>query len=145
MEESRGRRRWWQPIVLGIVVLGLSAALGYGLAQLVAQLAAAPAPEVTLPPVTATPITGEGESPSPRRRPSPSPTATDEPTASASQLVHVVEEGEFLSRIAARYGVSIEAIIEANDISNPDLVEVGQRLIIPVRAEPAGGEEASPS
>jgi len=50
----------------------------------------------------------------------------------ASGFVHVVAPGENLSRIAARYGVSVSAIVSANNIWNPNRIYVGQRLIIPV-------------
>ncbi|HRJ42213.1 MAG: LysM peptidoglycan-binding domain-containing protein [Caldilineaceae bacterium] len=49
----------------------------------------------------------------------------------ANQIIHIVAPGEGLYSIAARYGVSADAIIEANRITNPDLIRVGDRLIIP--------------
>ncbi len=52
---------------------------------------------------------------------------------------YLVQRGDMLSAIAERYGVSMEAIIEANNITNPDILEVGQRLIIPaVEPQPTG-------
>lgn len=42
-----------------------------------------------------------------------------------------VKRGDTLTSIAARYGVSVSAILEANDITNPDLIRVGQQLVIP--------------
>ena len=45
--------------------------------------------------------------------------------------VHVVERGETLFRIALRYGTSVEALVRANRIADPNLIRVGQRLIIP--------------
>jgi spore germination protein len=42
-----------------------------------------------------------------------------------------VKRGESLSIIAERYGVSLEALIEANDIDDPNKIEVGQELVIP--------------
>lgn len=44
---------------------------------------------------------------------------------------HIVQPGEYLSLIAQRYGVSLEALIQANRLVNPDRLEVGQRLLIP--------------
>lgn len=49
----------------------------------------------------------------------------------ANQITHVVQAGESLGSIAAQYGVSSDAIIEANRITNPNLIRVGDRLIIP--------------
>lgn len=48
-----------------------------------------------------------------------------------STVVHVVRLGETLSLIAHRYNTTVQAIAELNSISNPDLIYVGQRLIIP--------------
>ena len=39
--------------------------------------------------------------------------------------------GETLYRIAARYGVSVQAIVAANGIWNPNAIYAGQRLVIP--------------
>ncbi len=55
------------------------------------------------------------------------------PSAShaASGASHEVQPGETLSVIAARYGVSTRALIDANGISNPNNLRAGQRLVIP--------------
>lgn len=52
-------------------------------------------------------------------------------TAVASGGTHKVERGETLASIAAEYGVTVAAIVEANGISNPNLIAVGQELVIP--------------
>ena len=39
--------------------------------------------------------------------------------------------GENLTQIATRYGVTVEAIVRTNGIADPNLIEPGQRLIIP--------------
>lgn len=46
-------------------------------------------------------------------------------------LVHTVSSGETLSVIARRYGVSMQAIIDATGLTNPDALSIGQELIIP--------------
>jgi len=51
--------------------------------------------------------------------------------AATAQSYHVVAPGENLFRIALRYGLSIQALASANNIDNPSLVHVGQRLLIP--------------
>ena len=43
--------------------------------------------------------------------------------------------GDTLSQIAARYGTTVAAIVEANNLTNPDLIFVGQVLLIPVSEE----------
>ncbi len=45
--------------------------------------------------------------------------------------VHVVQRGETLSRIAARYGTTVAAIAAANGIANPSRIYTGQTLVIP--------------
>lgn len=45
--------------------------------------------------------------------------------------VHYVTLGESLSEIAAQYGVSTEAILRYNGLSDPDKIYVGQALQIP--------------
>ncbi len=56
--------------------------------------------------------------------------------------VHVVQRGESLSQIASHYGLSSSALQKANGIRNPDLLVVGQRLVLPGRAGKgnAGGD-----
>jgi LysM repeat protein len=49
----------------------------------------------------------------------------------SGETIHVVQWGETLSLIASRYGVTVEAIMAANGLANPNFVYVGQRLIIP--------------
>jgi LysM repeat protein len=49
----------------------------------------------------------------------------------AAQTTHIVQRGEYLSQIAARYGVSWVAIAQANNIASPDRVYAGTQLIIP--------------
>ncbi|NCC51992.1 MAG: LysM peptidoglycan-binding domain-containing protein [Spartobacteria bacterium] len=44
---------------------------------------------------------------------------------------HVVEPGQTLSEIASAYGVSVKAIVEENNITNPNTVRAGQKLFIP--------------
>ena len=49
----------------------------------------------------------------------------------ADTLEHVVERGDTLFSISRRYGVPVDALREANDISNADTIRVGTRLLIP--------------
>lgn len=47
-------------------------------------------------------------------------------------LVHVVERGETLFRIAQRYHVEVSDLMRANSLLSPSRIEYGQRLIVPV-------------
>ena len=53
-----------------------------------------------------------------------------QPVAPASNS-YTVQAGDTLSRIAAQFGVTVDALAEANDIANPNQIEVGQVLTIP--------------
>ena len=44
---------------------------------------------------------------------------------------HVVKEGDTLSAIATAYKVKASAIIEANKLQSPDILQTGQKLFIP--------------
>jgi murein DD-endopeptidase MepM/ murein hydrolase activator NlpD len=57
------------------------------------------------------------------------PAAAQEPTSEAP--VYVVRPGDTLSAIAQRFDTTVDAIVNANDIVNPSLINVGQKLIIP--------------
>lgn len=52
-------------------------------------------------------------------------------TVGAADVIHVVAAGENLTRIALRYGTTVNAIAVANGIANPNRIYVGQRLVIP--------------
>ena len=71
----------------------------------------------------------------PTTEPSASPSLAASPTpllsAAASPFTHVVQPGETLTLIAARYGVTAQAIRRANHLKDPNLIHVGEQLIIP--------------
>jgi murein DD-endopeptidase MepM/ murein hydrolase activator NlpD len=51
--------------------------------------------------------------------------------AHAEDIVHVLQRGETLYAISRRYKVSADAIMSFNNISNPDRLKAGQKLLIP--------------
>ena len=50
---------------------------------------------------------------------------------SEQQASHTVQPGDTLTRIAERHNVSINALLKANDLPNPDFLEVGQVINLP--------------
>jgi LysM repeat protein len=44
---------------------------------------------------------------------------------------YTVAWGDTLSSIAQRYGTTVMAVVQANQVADPDLIYVGQRLVIP--------------
>ncbi len=58
--------------------------------------------------------------------------------------VHVIESGESLYTIARRYDVTAQAIVQANGMSSPDKIFVGQKVIIPGRSDLLAGKGPQP-
>lgn len=46
--------------------------------------------------------------------------------------IHVVQPGQTLYGIAEAFGVPMDAITEANKLSAPSMLVVGQALVIPI-------------
>ncbi len=103
------RREWWWPLAAGVLTLTLAACRG--------ELKSEPTPDPGNVLVIVTPTPGLP----PPRTPTPVP----------SEQRYVVRTGDSLSAIAARFGVSPEAIQQANHLANPDSIYVGQELTIP--------------
>ncbi len=142
----RGRSASWRPLLFPLLILCLAllgGGAGYGLGNwwfAGGTSAAVPIPAEIEPVVTSPALppraaaTSEYEDvelgvplvqipapPTPRR---PTEAVTDE-------FEHVVQAGETLSLIAARYGVSVEDIAAANNIADVSVINVGQVLAIP--------------
>jgi LysM repeat protein len=64
------------------------------------------------------------------------------PGTPGTTVVHIVQPGENLFRIALLYNTTVEAISQANGISNPWFIYVGQQLNIPVA--PGGSVPPAP-
>lgn len=90
----------------------------------------APEPTATLAPATGMPTA----TPSPVAARTASPTMRATPGPRPTPLIHIVQPGESLWFIADLYGVRRRAIVDANELTDPNHIEVGQRLIIPLSA-----------
>ena len=60
-------------------------------------------------------------------------TPTPEPPPNVEEQVYVVQPGDTMLVIATRYEVSVDDILSANNLSDPNFVFEGQRLVIPVQ------------
>jgi len=58
--------------------------------------------------------------------------AVASPTPPSAPLLYTVQAGDALGVIAQSYGVSIEDLMAANGITDPNMLYVGQTLVIPV-------------
>jgi len=63
----------------------------------------------------------------------------------AEDIIYVVRRGDTLFSIARRFGVSVSAVARANGISNPALIYVGQRLVIPGASSGTGASGGATS
>ncbi|MCB9136480.1 MAG: LysM peptidoglycan-binding domain-containing protein [Anaerolineales bacterium] len=51
---------------------------------------------------------------------------------------HVVQSGDYLSKIALQYNTTVSKLIEINELDNPNLIYVGQNLCVSVTAPGSG-------
>lgn len=61
----------------------------------------------------------------------PDSTTAESDNSNLETTSHTVQAGETLTKIAERYDVSIRALLNANDLPNPDFLRVGQVLELP--------------
>jgi len=88
-----------------------------------------PAPVQSRATATSGPIAGQLTEPAIQSQPSPTP------------VIHIVQAGDTISGLSQRYDVPAEDIIAANQIENPNFLQLGTELTIPV----GGLEEATPT
>jgi LysM domain-containing protein len=89
-----------------------------------------------------------GASPAASGSSSPSVSTAPTPSPAPTQQVYVVAAGDTLSRIASRFGLTVEQVLAANpEITNPNRIAVGDEIVIPdaEAAAPSVIEDASPS
>lgn len=72
----------------------------------------------------------------------PEPTETVVPTGGLE--TYVVQSGDTLITIAAMFGTTVQALMEANDISSPEALRAGQELII-TRGTPTPAPTKTPT
>ncbi len=102
----------------------------------------------------ADPVSGPGASASPSASATEAtPVPTETPVPSPTPELYVIKKGDTLSKIAKKFGVTVDDILEANKetIKDPNKIGVGDEIIIPVAppdeiVDPsAENPEASPS
>ncbi|MGQ0601367.1 MAG: LysM peptidoglycan-binding domain-containing protein [Anaerolineales bacterium] len=97
---------------------------------------ATPTPIPPLPP-TNTPV-GPAPTSVPPTNPPPQPTSPPQPQPTATpvtgSITYIVQRGDTLFWIAVRYHTTVDVLVRANNIAQPDRLTVGQVLTIPVDA-----------
>ena len=94
------------------------------------------------------PLTGcnrGGDEAQPTAPPSPTaPAPAPSPSPSPANETYSVVSGDTLSEIAQRFDTTVDAIMQANDLDNPDVLGIGDELIIPPPPPPSE-EPAEPA
>ncbi len=72
--------------------------------------------------------------------PEPEPEPTPDPDGS-NNIYYYVKRGDTLSHIALWYNTTVENLVRLNNIQNPDLIYIGQRLLISVSDDPNKSKE----
>lgn len=81
-------------------------------------------------------VSGSAEGLSPASAPTEALQTRATPTP-AGPTTYIVQAGDTLSSIATRFQVSLEDLMRANGLDNPDYLMLGQQLIIPVGGLPS--------
>jgi LysM repeat protein len=111
------------------------------------------------PPPTMTPTASPAivATPTPAASPSAQPTATEaatpteeptiEPTAAPTQVVdrYAVQSGDNPGSIARRFGMTLEALLSANNLTERSILQVGQELVITGANPPASTATPMPT
>ncbi len=86
--------------------------------------------EVILPPRPA-----DESEPQAGRKPSSTETGPEVRSWPQETSMYVVAKGDSLSKIAARFDVSMKKLMALNGITNPDIIKTGQTLVVPAGAD----------
>lgn len=131
---------WKKSVVAfaGVLCLGL----------VVSCFGGSPSSALPSPPPTQAPRPAITSAPAPITSPtaaSPAPSAPAPPGASTiyTPTVYILEEGDTLRYVAAKFGVSVDDLVRVNNLTDPDLLLIGQQIVITGTAAPAAPSQSS--
>ena len=127
------RARTWGILIIVNILISAAIVLGILYVWSRAQPSSLPTPASTAVPTLAA-IGGATSTPT---APPAEPTAT----TTTAPLLYAVQEGDTLSGIAQAYGVSLQDLMAANAITDPNMLSVGQMLVIPLNIPPTAPAE----
>jgi hypothetical protein len=110
-------RSWLGMCLLTVGVAGCSGRVITGTTPTPASLAISMATPTVLPTLVPQVLT-----PAPTNTPAPTPTPA----------VHIVQPGDTLLGIALQYNVTLEELYQVNGVLKPELLQIGQAIVIPV-------------
>lgn len=134
LDTSTERRRFMKTPLLVIVVTALHV---MALAAFISiqgcgttQPSVEPPAKPVMPPSSET-VPPEASVPPPAFRPPAPMTSSPVYEMPAEQTLYTVQKGDSLSKIAKKVGVSTKELADINNIKNPNMIRVGQQLIVP--------------
>lgn len=96
---------------------------------------AAPAPKIEL--VSATKPAPK-PAPKPEAKPKPKPEPAPRPAPPVGTSTYTIRSGDTVSSIASRFGVSTQAVLDANGLSASSIIYPGRTLVIPAGSATSG-------
>ena len=91
-------------------------------------------PLIPAPAPTPTPTAAPTPTPTPEPTPTPAPTsepADEELAPEAEPFIYVIQSGDLVSQITQTFNITIDELLEANPDLDPNVLLIGQELIIP--------------
>lgn len=73
--------------------------------------------------------------------PQPQPQTYEQPSVQPSGTTYIVQAGDTLSGIASMYGTTYQHLAAINGISNPDIIHVGDRIVIDGVVSPQSSDD----
>ena len=128
--------RFAQRVIVVLLIVVVLMVIGFGGPRIAAFVMSAVTSGSTSPtPLQASalavsPAPTPSPSPIPTASPTPSPTASPTASPTPAPVVYRVKRGDTLASIAAKHGVTVQAIKNANKLKN-SIIRVGQKLVIP--------------
>ena len=116
------------------ILLVALTAIGCGSARTPPETSPPPPEQAEPPSDPARRSAGRAAAPPPERAAPPVVESADTPS---SVRTHTVQRGDTLSSLSRRYGVSVDDLVRANELADPDSLSIGDRLVVPERAAPA--------
>jgi len=104
-----------------------------GCGQVITRVEPSPTPTPTLE-VVILATTKPTATPAPY---TPAPTST--PTITPTPIIYQIQRGDSLLQIASQFGVSVQGLQDANGITDPRTLQIGQELVIPREVEVGSG------
>lgn len=114
------------PLVIALLVIAALVALGV-IRPWQHQKVATVTPTATDTPMLSPTPTATRTSTAP---PTSTPTATSTATPTPTPVIYVVQSGDTLLSIAIEYGTTVDALLQANDLDERQMIYTGQELVI---------------